>query len=68
MEDINLYDESLPLYDRREDILEEDEDEEETVDESYLNYISEDANYSEENCYPVFIILQHSGTTTANII
>ena len=44
------------------------EDEEETVDESYLNYISEDANYSEENCYPVFIILQHSGTTTANII
>ena len=68
MENINLYDESMPVYDRREDILEEDEDEEETVDESYLNYISEDANYSEENCYPVFIILQHSGTTMANII
>lgn len=68
MEDINLYDESMPVYDRREDILEEDEDKEETVDESYLNYISEDANYSEENCYPVFIILQHSGTIGSNII
>ena len=42
MEDINLYDESLPL--------------------------SEDANYSEENCYPVFIVLTHSGTAMANIV
>ena len=68
MEDITLYDESMPVYDRRDDILEEDEEEEETIDESYLNYISEDANYSEENCYPVFIVLTHSGTAMANIV
>lgn len=34
----------------------------------YNSLALEEANYSEENKYPVFIILQHSGTPVANVI
>lgn len=40
---------------------------EEELDE-LKDYITEEANYSEENQYPVFIVLQHSGTALATVI